>query len=247
MTLLLPAVTIGWLSLAVVAVARMAHRRGGCRVQVLRQGSSPRASRRVPLPHTVVKARRLAVAGAALLGLVAFPALALVTLTGLCVTVVTRTRASRRRARDEVDAELTWVVDALAVAVSSGLNLVLALEVVARRSTGSVAVALRGALRSTAHGTRLADALDDVLVAHGEAWRPLVTVLAHSERYGAPLVEPLNRLAEDLRHRRQRRSEEEARRMPVKLLFPLVVCILPAFGLLTVAPLIAGGLRSLRL
>ena len=38
-----------------------------------------------------------------------------------------------------------------------------------------------------------------------------------------------------------------ARRLPVHLLFPLVLCTLPAFGLLTVAPLLAGGLRSLRL
>jgi hypothetical protein len=33
----------------------------------------------------------------------------------------------------------------------------------------------------------------------------------------------------------------------VKLLFPLVLCTLPAFALLTVVPLLAGSLRSLRL
>jgi hypothetical protein len=33
----------------------------------------------------------------------------------------------------------------------------------------------------------------------------------------------------------------------VKLLFPLVCCVLPAFGLLTLAPLIAGAVAALRL
>ena len=43
------------------------------------------------------------------------------------------------------------------------------------------------------------------------------------------------------------RAEEAARRVPVKLLFPLVLCVLPAFALLTVAPLLAGAHWSLGL
>ena len=38
-----------------------------------------------------------------------------------------------------------------------------------------------------------------------------------------------------------------ARRVPVQLLFPLVACVLPAFALLTVVPLLAGTLRTLSL
>ena len=47
--------------------------------------------------------------------------------------------------------------------------------------------------------------------------------------------------------RDRRRAEEAARRVPGKLLFPLVFCTLPAFALLTVAPLVASALESLRL
>jgi len=59
-------------------------------------------------------------------------------------------------------------------------------------------------------------------------------VLAGAERYGTPLLPALDRLALDARLDRRRRAEEAARRVPVKLLFPLVLCVLPAFGLLTV-------------
>ena len=97
------------------------------------------------------------------------------------------------------------------------------------------------------HGRRLADALDDVPARAGEAARPLTAALVASERYGAPVVTGLERLADDVRRDRRRRAEEAARRVPVKLLFPLVTCTLPAFALLTVAPLIAGTLGSLRL
>ena len=44
---------------------------------------------------------------------------------------------------------------------------------------------------------------------------------------------------------RRREAEERARRLPVQLLFPLVVCVLPAFGLLAVVPLLAGSLPAL--
>ena len=81
----------------------------------------------------------------------------------------------------------------------------------------------------------------------GEAARPLTAALVASERYGAPVVAGLERLAAEVRRDRRRRAEEAARRVPVKLLFPLVTCTLPAFALLTVAPLIAGTLGSLRL
>ncbi|MCB1006710.1 MAG: type II secretion system F family protein, partial [Acidimicrobiales bacterium] len=94
---------------------------------------------------------------------------------------------------------------------------------------------------------RLADALAQVPDSLGERVRPLTTVLVSSERYGVALLPALERLAVETRLERRRAAEATARRVPVKLLFPLVLCTLPAFALLTVVPLLAGSLRSLRL
>ena len=53
-------------------------------------------------------------------------------------------------------------------------------------------------------------------------------------------------MAEDLRADRRARAEEAARRAPVKMLFPLVFLVLPAFLLLTVGPVVLATVRSLR-
>ena len=52
----------------------------------------------------------------------------------------------------------------------------------------------------------------------------------------------LTRLAHDVRADLRRRAEARARTLPVKLLFPLVFLVLPAFGLLTVVPALLAAL-----
>lgn len=158
-------------------------------------------------------------------------------------------RMGRRRRRAAVVAAVPDLVDLFAVAIGAGLNVRLAVEAVARRApAGAVTDELRRVAEAAAAGARLADALEQVPSRLGvDDIRPLVAALVDAERYGSALGPSLDRLAEESRRCRQRRAEEVARRVPVKLLFPLVTCVLPAFGLLTVAPLIAGGLRALRL
>jgi tight adherence protein C len=158
-----------------------------------------------------------------------------------------RARGRARRRTAALVADLPEIVDLLALAAGAGLTVPLAVSAVARRASGPVATELRRVLDDVAHGRRLADALDDLPTRTGEVTRPLVATLVASERYGAPVVAGLERLSREVRRDRRRRAEEEARRVPVKVLFPLVTCTLPAFALLTVAPLIAGTLGSLRL
>lgn len=142
---------------------------------------------------------------------------------------------------------LVEATDLLLVAVRSGLNVRLAVEAVATRLPGPVGDELRAAVAEVAGGARVGDALDRVAQRAGDQVRPLTTVLASADRYGSPLAGELLRLAAEQRGDLRRRAEEAARRLPVKLLFPLVICILPAFALLTLAPLIAGALDALSL
>lgn len=158
-----------------------------------------------------------------------------------------RARAAERRRLQALEAGLPEVVDLLVLAVEAGCNVTLALAAAGRRAGGPLAPHIRRICAEVAGGRRLADALDELPAAAGDPVRPLAAVLAASERYGTPVLPALHRLAEEVRRQRQRRAEAAARRVPVALLFPLVLCILPAFALLTVAPLVAGALRELRL
>jgi len=199
-------------------------------------------------PADPVNSRRL---GRALLaGTAALPALPPVAPALALVVWAAPGMQAKRRERRRVAAlaaDLPDVVDLLVLAVGAGLTVPLAVRRVARRAPGPLGAELTRACDEVSLGRRLGDALDDIPARAGEATRPLIAALLASERYGAPLGPGLERLAHEVRADRRRRAEEAARKIPVKLLFPLVSCTLPAFGLLTVAPLIASAVRSLRL
>src|SRR5262249_58657100 len=84
-------------------------------------------------------------------------------------------------------------------------------------------------------GATFADALD-ALAAGAPPLRPVADALLASDRLGAPVGPALGRLATEQRAELRRRAEAHARRVPVRLLFPLVFVVLPAFGLLTLIP-----------
>jgi tight adherence protein C len=156
-------------------------------------------------------------------------------------------RRERRRAIASVITQLPDVVDLFALAIGAGRNVTLALDAVSSRAPPAWRPALAEAIERVEAGERVGDALTRLPAQLGEPARPLATALTTSARYGTPLLPVLERLAADARADRRRRAEEAARRLPITLLFPLVLCILPAFALLTLAPAVAGALRSLRL
>lgn len=157
----------------------------------------------------------------------------------------------RRRERGESIAiadDLPDLVDLLAIAATAGGSVRRVVEAGAGQHAGPSGSVLRSAMAEVSGGLRLCDALDVATAgrAAGERdlVRPLVGVLLDADRYGTPLGPALDRLAADLRIHRQHRAETRARRVPVRLLLPLVCCVLPSFALLTVGPLLAGIARG---
>ncbi len=160
-----------------------------------------------------------------------------------------RLRDRRRRLEEaaEVRRALPDVVDLLRLTTTAGLSLALAHPLVAQHATGAVATALRQAAAATDRGIARADALVGALAPLGDRARALADVLGDHLRYGVPLLPGLDRLGLELRLDRRRAAELDARQVPVRLLGPLVSCVLPAFALLTVVPLLVASLEALPL
>ena len=153
-------------------------------------------------------------------------------------------RADRRRHETALVDQLPDVVDLLALTTAAGLPVSGAITAIADRPGGPLGRALLRASAHIRHGGTLAGALA-LVAATGPPVRPLADALAHHDRYGSPLVPALERVGIEARARRRRHAEEAARRLPVTLLFPLVLTTFPAFVVLTVVPLLAGSLGSL--
>ncbi|MGQ0520663.1 MAG: type II secretion system F family protein [Actinomycetota bacterium] len=239
------ALVLGGAWAGLVLLALVPRRPPPPRVRALAGRARP--GRRRLLPGSLGSSRAGAAVLAALLVLAGVAVLAPAPLLAAWAAPRHRRRAAERRRLHALEAGLPEVVDLLVLAVGAGCNVPLAVAAAGRRAGGPVAAELRRVSADVARGRRLADALDELPSLAGEPTRPLAAVLSACERYGTPVLPALDRLASEVRVQRQRRAEAAARRVPVALLFPLVLCILPAFALLTVAPLVAGALRELRL
>ena len=63
-----------------------------------------------------------------------------------------------------------------------------------------------------------------------------VSALVHAERLGAGISSVLRNQADELRRRRRERANTQAQALPVKLVFPLIICFLPGLFVTTLGP-----------
>ena len=69
------------------------------------------------------------------------------------------------------------------------------------------------------------------------------TMLTQSDKFGTSIGESLRVFSDDLRHKRQMRAEEQAAKIPTKMLFPLVLFIFPSIIMVVLGP---AGIRIIR-
>ena len=147
-----------------------------------------------------------------------------------------------RRAREQVRRDLPHLVELFGAALRSGAAPAEAITVVAAALPGVAGD------RLSSVGTRLALGMDPVqvwesLVADPEL-APLGRALARSQTTGASVLTAMERLADELAGRSRADVEERARSVGVRAALPLGLCLLPAFILIGIVPLVAALLLT---
>lgn len=204
-------------------------------VLVRRLGAADRVS--ILSSHQALPRRAVGATRAFWVRVAAFPPLRSL---GRVLRAPARSRRNRRL-DDEMARQVAVAVDLVGVGVAAGHTPYLAVRLGARWSPPLVARELDAAV----HACTIGQSFDDALLELGRrapGARGLADTLRTSARLGSPAAPALARLGAELRADLRRRAEARARTVPVRLCFPLVGCILPAFALLTVVPAVVAGI-----
>lgn len=155
-----------------------------------------------------------------------------------------------RRAKDRaklIEKELPDVLDQMTIGVEAGLGFDAALARVARENEGPLAEEFGRMMQDRQLGMSREEAFERV-TSRSESGdlKHFVLALTQADKHGMPLATVLRVQAEEMRQKRRVRAEEKALSLPIKLVLPLVLCILPALFTVIIGPaafrLMSGGL-----
>lgn len=170
-----------------------------------------------------------------------------VAVVGALVAGPVRRRQRRRSAAQALTAAAPAALDLCAVVLGAGGTIGDALAALSVTGPEPVRGAATRALGRAAGGDGLDLALRWLQADLGPTLQPLTGALLLAQQQGGPVGLTLARLAAEASAGRRRLGEIRARRLPVALLVPLVVCSLPAVIVGAVVPLAVVAFRQIRL
>jgi tight adherence protein C len=128
-------------------------------------------------------------------------------------------------------------LDMLTVCVEAGLGFDAGLAQVARNTDGPIAGEFARMLREMQIGkTRVLAFQDLASRTTVPELQIFVSALVQSDKLGIPLAGVLREQSTEMRLKRRQRAEEMAQKVPVKILFPLLLCIFPALFVVLIGP-----------
>ena len=144
-----------------------------------------------------------------------------------------------RAVHDQPD-DIGQLTEHLCVSLRTGLSMTLACE--RWRTVSPIGNSVADLISA---GAPLEEALLPLANVHPITGKNLGHTIVEAERDGLPILDTVMRLATDHRSERRRQIDTRIRQLPTRLSIPLVLCVLPSFLLLSVAPLVLASLSQL--
>jgi tight adherence protein C len=145
---------------------------------------------------------------------------------------------SRGQERQEaIGLELADTLDQMTIAVEAGLGFESAMARAGKNGTGPLAEELVRTLQDIAVGQPRRDAYLAMAERTGvQDLRRFIAAIVQADAYGVSIADVLRTQAQVMRLKRRQRAEEKAMQIPVKVIFPLILCILPTLFIVLLGP-----------
>lgn len=154
--------------------------------------------------------------------------------------------SSRSQERnDEIQLELADTLDQMTIAVEAGLGFDAAMARAGRNGTGPLAQELIRTLQEIQVGQLRRTAYESLaLRTDVPDLRRFVRAIIQADVYGISVADVLRTQASEMRVKRRQRAEEKAQQVPVKVIFPLLTCILPVLFIVLLGPTVINMMEA---
>lgn len=145
-----------------------------------------------------------------------------------------------------IQRDLPDVLDLLTISVEAGLGFEQAIEATCSQLRGALSDELAFTLREMSLGLGRREALDNLRRRNEvEDLSVFVVVLMQADALGMPIARVLRAQADEMRAKRRQRAREQAAKLPVKILFPLIGFVFPPMMIIVLGPAMRSIMKAL--
>jgi tight adherence protein C len=139
--------------------------------------------------------------------------------------------------KEQLRKDLPDALDLLTITVEAGLAFDAAVTQVARNTEGPLAEEFFRVLQEIQLGRSRGQALEQMAERINiDELNSFVSAVVQADSLGIPIAQVLRVQAKEMRIKRSQRAEEAAQKVPVKIIFPLIFCILPSLFVIVIGP-----------
>ena len=148
---------------------------------------------------------------------------------------------------NKIALELPDTLDQMTIAVEAGLGFDSAMARAGKNGKGPLAEEMVRTLQDIQVGQSRRQAYDSLGTRTDVPdLRKFVRAIVQADKYGVAVADVLRTQAAEMRMKRRQRAEQRAMQIPVKVIFPLMLCILPVLFIVLLGPAVLDIIRVFR-